>query len=222
VIVVDNASTDGTRDYLLELKNGHSNIKVILNEENLGFAKANNMGIRASGGEYIILLNNDTVVTRGWISELIKYFKDPLVGMVGPVTNSIGNEAKINVNYKNLSEMEPFAESFTAKNRGKTFEISVLALYCAALSRKAIDKVGLLDEQFLVGMFEDDDYALRLKKEGFKMICAEDVFIHHFGGATLSRLQPNEYQRIFEENKRRYEQKWGIDWQPHKYRDGVV
>ena len=222
VIVVDNASTDGTRDYLLELKTTHSNVKVNLNEENLSFARANNMGIKASDGEYIILLNNDTVVTRGWISGLIKYFKDPSVGMAGPVTNSIGNEAKIDVNYKDLSEMEPFAESFTAKNRGKTFEISVLALYCAAISRKVINKVGLLDEQFSVGMFEDDDYALRLKKEGFKLICSENVFIHHFGGATLAKLPPEEYQRIFEENKRRYEEKWGIDWKPHRYRDGVI
>jgi GT2 family glycosyltransferase/polysaccharide pyruvyl transferase WcaK-like protein len=222
VIVVDNASTDGTRDYLLELKDGHSNVKVILNEENLSFARANNMGIKASDGEYIILLNNDTVVTGGWISGLIKYFKDPSVGMAGPVTNSIGNEAKIDVDYRDLSEMDRFAEKYTTKHRGVSFGISVLALYCAVLSRKAIDRVGLLDEQFLIGMFEDDDYALRLKKEGFKQICIEDVFIHHFGGATLSRLQPNEYQRIFEENKRRYEQKWGIDWQPHKYRDGVI
>jgi GT2 family glycosyltransferase len=222
VIVVDNASTDGTRDYLLELKTTHSNVKVILNEENLSFARANNMGIKASQGKYIILLNNDTVVTRGWISGLIKYFGDPLVGMVGPVTNFIGNEAKINVDYRDLSEMDRFAESYTAQNRGISFEISVLALYCAMMSRKVIDKVGLLDEQFSVGMFEDDDYALRLKKEGFKQICIEDVFIHHFGGATLSRLQPNEYQRIFEENKRRYEEKWGVGWQPHRYRDGVI
>jgi GT2 family glycosyltransferase len=50
-------------------------------------------------------------------------------------------------------------------------------------------------------MFEDDDYALRLKKEGFKIIFAEDIFIHHFGCATLLTLQPDEYQRIFEENK---------------------
>jgi|GEM_PF-2348977 len=218
VIVVDNASTDGTREYFSKLQTTHSDIKIIFNEENLGFAKANNMGVEVSRGEYIIFLNNDTVVTRGWISELIKYFKDPSVGMVGPVTNSIGNEAKINGDYRDLSEMEQFAERYTAKHKGVSFEISVLALYCAVLSRKAIDKVGLLDEQFLIGMFEDDDYALRLKKEGFKIICAEDVFIHHFGGATLSRLQPNEYQRIFEENKRRYEQKWGINWQPHKHR----
>ena len=222
VIVVDNGSTDGTRDYLLQQETTHSNMKVILNDENISFARANNMGIRISKGEYVILLNNDTVVTRGWVSGLVKYFSDPSVGMVGPVTNSIGNEAKINVNYKDLSEMDRFAESYTREHRKFSFEIPVLALYCAALSRKAIDKVGLLDEQFLIGMFEDDDYAMRLKSAGFKIICAEDVFIHHYGGATLSRLQPDEYQRIFEENKRRYEQKWGTHWRPHKYRDGVI
>jgi len=222
VIVVDNGSTDGTRDYLLQRETTHSNMKVISNDENISFARANNMGIRTSKGEYVILLNNDTVVTRGWVSGLVKYFSDPSVGMVGPVTNSIGNEAKINVKYKDLSEMDRFAESYTRKHRNFSFEIPVLALYCAGLSRKAIDKVGLLDEQFLIGMFEDDDYAMRLKSAGFKIICAEDVFIHHYGGATLSRLQPDTYQGIFEENKRRYEQKWGTHWRPHKYRDGVI
>jgi GT2 family glycosyltransferase len=222
LIVVDNGSMDGTKKYLLKLKDEHSNIKVILNEENLGFAKANNIGIMASDGEYVIFLNNDTIVTRGWISGLIKYFKDPSVGMVGPVTNSIGNEAKINIDYRDLSELDRFAENYTTQNRGISFEISVLALYCAMISKKVIDKVGLLDEQFSVGMFEDDDLAVRLKNEGFKLICAEDVFIHHFGGATLSSLSPEEYQRIFNENKRRFEQKWDINWKPHKYRNGVI
>jgi GT2 family glycosyltransferase len=94
-------------------------------------------------------------------------------------------------------------------------------MFCIALSRRVLDKVGLLDEQFSVGMFEDDDYALRVKKAGFKILCAEDVFIHHFGGASFGKLQSAEYERIFKENKKKYELKWGIEWEPHRYRDGV-
>jgi GT2 family glycosyltransferase len=222
LIIVDNASSDGTPDYLNSLKEQYDNVKIVLNSENLGFAAANNIGIRESKGEYIILLNNDTVVTRGWISGLIKYLKNPDIGMVGPVTNSIGNEAKINVEYKNLYQMELFSDSYTAKNKGIVFEITVLALFCAAFRKETIGQVGLLDEQFSVGMFEDDDYAIRVKRAGFKIICAEDVFIHHFGGVSFSKLQSAEYKKIFDENKKKYELKWGIKWQPHRYRDGVV
>ncbi len=219
LIVVDNASSDGTQDYLMELKGQHKNIRVISNKQNAGFAAASNIGMRQSHGQYIILLNNDTIVTKGWISGLIKYFiKNPAVGTVGPITNCIGNEAKINVDYKNLSTMEIFTEHYTAKKKGKFFEIPVLAMFCVAMSRQTIDRVGLLDEQFSIGMFEDDDYALRTRKAGLKVICAEDVFIHHFGGASFGKLNPNMYNTIFEKNKKRWEKKWQLKWNPHKYR----
>jgi GT2 family glycosyltransferase len=223
LIIVDNASTDETRSYLEALRAKHENIKIILNSQNIGLAAANNTGIRNSTGKFLILLNNDTIVTRGWISGLIKYLiKDPAVGMVGPVTNSIGNEAKIDVSYKDLSNIDVFAEHYTKKNRGKTFEIAVLAMYCVALSKQTIDKVGLLDERFSIGMFEDDDYALRVARAGLKVLCTEDVFIHHFGGVSFNKLPPAEYQRIFNENKKKFEKKMGITWQAHRCRDTSV
>ncbi len=223
VIVVDNASHDGTREYLYELSKQNGNVKVIFNNENKGFAGANNQGIKASTGDFIVFLNNDTVVTKGWLGGLIRYFdlvED--LGMVGPVTNSIGNEAKIDVDYTNLSEMEEFAERYTKANKGKWFPIDVLAFYCVAVKKHVIEKVGCLDEQFSIGFFEDDDFCLRVKKAGYRLICAEDVFIHHFGGATFKKLSDEEYNRIFEENKRRYERKWNIEWKPHKYRNGTA
>lgn len=223
VIIVDNASTDGTREYLEELEGKRRNVKVILNQENQGFAAASNIGIKISKGEFVILLNNDTIVTRGWISGLIKHLiKNPQVGMVGPVTNAIGNEAKINVPYSDISDIELFADNYTSRNRGIVFEIPVLALFCVAMRRDIIERVGLLDEQFSVGMFEDDDYAMRMKQAGLKTVCTEDVFIHHFGRASFGKLKSQEYQRIFTENKRKYEDKWAMTWVPHRYRDGVM
>ena len=223
LIIVDNASSDGTCEWLQELREKHNNVKVVLNKENLGFAAAINIGIKESKGEYIIFLNNDTIVTRGWINGLTQHLMKTLgIGMVGPVTNSIGNEAKINVKYRDELSMELFAEKYTTKNKGIVFEIPVLALYCAAMCRDVMEKVGLLDEQFSVGMFEDDDYSLRIKRAGLKVVCAEDVFIHHFGGASFSRMGSQKYQRIFEENRNKFERKWGMSWKPHKYRNGIV
>jgi hypothetical protein len=75
IIIVDNKSQDDTPNYLRTIQSEYKNVKVILNEENYGFAKGNNIGINACDGDYIILLNNDTVVTRGWITGLIKHIR---------------------------------------------------------------------------------------------------------------------------------------------------
>lgn len=219
LIIVDNASTDGTREYLGELHREHENVKLILNDRNEGFARANNQGIRAATGEYIVLLNNDTIVTRGWLGRLIRRLEsDPMVGMVGPVTNSAGNEAKIDVSYSSIEEMEAFAEHRARECEGKAFEIKTLALFCAVMRRKLFDEVGFLDERFEVGMFEDDDLALRVKQAGYRIICCEDVFVHHYHSATFKQFSEQEYLRLFEANRKWFEDKWGIRWEPHKYR----
>jgi hypothetical protein len=73
-----------------------------------------------------------------------------------------------------------------------------------------------LDERFEIGMFEDDDYARRIQQAGFKILCAEDVFVHHFGQGSFGELCKNDkYDRVLESNRHRYEQKWGITWKPH-------
>lgn len=219
LLIVDNASTDGTREYLQELAKEHENVKLILNDRNAGFARANNQGILAASGDYLVLLNNDTVVTRGWLGRLIRHLeRDPKIGMVGPVTNAVGNEAKIDVSYASIEEMEDFAERRAQEYEGQAFEIKMLALFCTLIPRRVVDEVGLLDERFERGMFEDDDLALRVKRAGYKVVCAEDVFVHHFHSATFQQFGREAYLALLEKNRRIFEKKWGIKWEPHRYR----
>jgi len=220
LIIIDNSSTDGTREYLEQLAQKHENVKLIFNNRNEGFARGNNQGILAATGEYIVLLNNDTIVTRGWLGRLIRHLEsDPRNGMVGPVTNSIGNEARIDVNYSSIEEMEAFAARRAREYEGKTFEIKMLALFCAVMRRKLFDEIGLLDERFEVGMFEDDDMAFRVKQVGYRIACCEDVFVHHHHSATFKQFGEQEYMKLFEVNRKKFEEKWGIRWEPHKYRE---
>ena len=72
-------------------------------------------------------------------------------------------------------------------------------------------------------MFEDDDYAVRLRSEGYRLICAEDVFVHHFGGVSLGSLPASgQFQELLTANRERFERKWGVKWQPHRRRSGLA
>ena len=215
VIVLDNASSDGTPEYLKKAEEEFPNLRVILNDTNLGFARANNMGLKQASGEFLVLLNNDTVLTRGWLSSLIRHlYRDPDIGLIGPVTNEIGNEAKVPVGYAQLEDMPQWAASYVRQNDNRLFNIPMLAMFCVALRREVLKRVGLLDEDFEIGMFEDDDYAHRVRQNGYKVVCACDSFVHHFGQASFKMLSSKKYLEIFEKNRRTYENKWGL-WQPH-------
>jgi GT2 family glycosyltransferase/SAM-dependent methyltransferase/glycosyltransferase involved in cell wall biosynthesis len=220
LIIVDNASNDGTVEYFKSLAEKVSRVKIVLNEKNLGFAAANNVGLRyAKGSEFVVLLNNDTVVPHGWLARLLRHARKLDVGIVGPVTNWAGNEAKIDVSYTNLDDMESFAASYVKMHEGMTFEINTLAMFCVAMRSAVVDQIGPLDERFSVGMFEDDDYARRVRQAGYRVICAEDVFVHHHGMASFGKLADAEYRELFERNRWLYEEKWGEPWVAHQYRN---
>lgn len=219
LVVVDNNSTDGTPAYLryLAAQYPHS-VHVILNTNNAGFARANNQGIARSTGASLVLLNNDTVVPPGWLSRLLRHLNNPSVGMVGPLTNFVGNEARVEVPYQTRGEMEEFAAQSSWAHDGQIAEIHMLAMFCVAFRRETYDVIGPLDEQFGIGMFEDDDYAQRMKAAGYSVVCAADVFVHHFGQAAFKKLiETGEYNDLFDENRRHYETKWGVKWVPHKH-----
>jgi GT2 family glycosyltransferase len=216
VLVVDNHSTDGTQEYLRSMAKRFPNLHLVLNESNQGFARANNRGLKQATGDYFILLNNDTIVPPGWLDRLVHHLADPQVGMVGPVSNFVTNEARVEGSYHTWREMEIFAEDHVWSNQNKAADIHMLAMYCVAFRRDVYEAVGPLDEQFGLGMFEDDDYAMRMREKGYRVLCAIDVFVHHFGQASFKKLiQDGSYNPIFEENQRRYEKKWAVSWQTH-------
>ncbi len=219
LVVVDNASTDGTVDFLRELGQKHPSLILIFNEANRGFAAANNQALALATGDALILLNNDTLPLPGWSEALMKLLQDPRIGLVGPVTNRTCNEAQIDAPYRTVAELDDFSRARALQWGAQTSEISMLAMFCVAMRRDVFQKVGPLDEQYEVGMFEDDDYARRVRAAGHRIVCAEGAFVHHFGQASFGELcADGHYDRVLEGNRARFERKWKVTWQPHARR----
>jgi polysaccharide pyruvyl transferase CsaB len=222
VILIDNASTDDTGALLKEYGARDNRLRPICLDRNLGFAGGNNHAAQQAQGEYLIFLNIDTMVTSGWIERLLRHVRqDPSIGLLCPVTNFAGNEIKINVSYTGWQQMERFARALAAARSGQRLEIGVAPLYCALMPRAVWERVGEMDTRYEIGMFEDDDLSLRVRAEGFGVFAAEDCFIHHFGQGSFSKLASETYDRIFEANRKRFEEKWKRSWAAHKTRPGV-
>jgi len=211
LVVVDNASADGTREWLEEARARFPiPMAVLANADNRGFAAAVNQGVAASSGDFVCLLNNDTVVTRGWLSALVAHLQaDPRLGAVGSSTNEIANEAKVPAGYARLADLPSWARAFTEANRGRRVPIPTLAMFCVAFPRGVFDEVCPLDERFRVGMFEDDDWCQRAREKGWDLACARDSFVHHRGRGSFSALGEARYLAIYRENERKYREKWG-------------
>jgi GT2 family glycosyltransferase/glycosyltransferase involved in cell wall biosynthesis/SAM-dependent methyltransferase len=211
LIVVDNGSTDGTRELLeAEAKRLDPRLRVLFQGENRGFAAACNAGLAAATGEFLVLLNNDTVVTRGALTALVRHLSaDRSLGLVGPVTNAIANEARVDVGYSGLADLPDWARRYVRAHDGETFAPPMLALFCAVIPRRVFEAVGPLDERFGIGMFEDDDYCRRVAEKGFAIACARDAFVHHWQMASFRKMSQADYLALFAANKKKYAEKWG-------------
>ena len=222
VVAVDNGSTDNTGQLLAEWSAIRPWAKVVTNERNLGFAAGNNRGARATSGDYLVFLNNDVFVTDGWIGDLLAHFRrNPKLGLLGPVTNSSGNESVIPIAYHDMEEMAILARSYTSAHRRELTRPHVLHWFCVMLPRKVWEEVGELDEQFGIGTFEDDDFTYRVRAAGFETACAEDVFVHHHHSATFGQLPQAEYDELFARNRKYFESKWGA-WQAPIFRKAAA
>jgi GT2 family glycosyltransferase len=212
-IVVDNGSGSETREYLEALATRHARIRLIRHETNKGFPRAMNDGLRAARGRVLVLLNNDTVVPPGWLTGLTRHLTDPTVGMVGPVTNDTGDPSHVPTRYRTYGELLAFCRQRSTE--ATPCEVDMVTMFCAAMRRDVYQTVGPLDESFGIGMFEDDDYARRLAGVGLRSVRAYDVFVHHFGRATLGHLVTSgEHGRLFDANRSHFEEKWAVTWRP--------
>jgi GT2 family glycosyltransferase/glycosyltransferase involved in cell wall biosynthesis len=222
VVLVDNGSTDGTPEFLSRWGATHEYAKVILHPANMGFSAGCNRGASVSTGDYLVILNNDVCLTEGWIGTLLAHFRaDRNLGILGPVTNRCGNESVVYIGeYGDVEKMAILAHKYTSARRGQRTNLRVANFFCAMIPRGVWEEVGELDENFGVGLFEDDDYAMRVRTAGYNVACAEDVFVHHHASASIGALPAASYDELFNRNRRYFESKWGA-WTAPVFRKEV-
>lgn len=219
VIVVDNGSKDETPTQLgLWAAKAPNRRRVIANAGNLGFGGAVNQGLAAATGEFLVILNNDTIVSPGWARGLRRHFeRNPNLGIICPITNNIGNEAQVVLAGSTPAEVFESAKRYSMAKAGHTLPLTIAAFFCVMMPRTVYTRIGNLDEQFFPGYFEDDDYCLRVKEVGWEIACAEDVFVYHELSASFNKEGAARRLEIFTRNKSLFEAKWG-PWTPHVYR----
>lgn len=208
IIVVDNNSTDDTKLFLEE----QDDIKVIFNEVNMGFPKGCNIGIANSEETYdILLLNNDTIVTKNWLSNLKKcLYSDKKIGAVGAVSNNGANLQGVDFTYNDFDEMQNLALKNNISDVRKWEEKVCLIGYCLLIKREVMDKLKGLDEGYTPGYIEDNDLSLNIIKLGYKLMLCHDSFIHHYLGTSF-RKDEDKFNKIILKNRDYFEKKWNFN-----------
>ena len=147
LILVDNGSNDGTTKFFQDYAAKNRHVCAIINRDNRGFAGGNNQGLAMARGQYVVLLNNDTVVTPGWlIRQLATLKQHPEAGIVGPMSNRVsGPQLVNNVNYTDLADLPVFAEGWAKAHDGQSVELARAVGFCLLARNEVIKQIGGLD-----------------------------------------------------------------------------
>lgn len=198
VIVVDNGSTD---DSVSMVQARFPAVKLIRNERNQGFARANNQALEISESRYVMLLNSDTIVLPGVIDTLIEIAdRNPTVGMVGPkLLNMDGSLQKSWYSFPSiLSEMigQNFRNRTPVPNIPDTFEVDWIMGACMLVRAEVLRGVGLLDEDYFF-YSEEMDWCFRIKKHNWKIWYTTSTALYHLGGGSTRKGSVTHLVRLY-------------------------
>lgn len=182
IILIDNNSSDESVDFV---KKNYPDVKLIVLESNLGFAEPNNVASQDANGEYLLFLNNDTIVDKDFVSELIKsMIKDPQIGicqsMLLKLDNTVDSSGdfidELGVSYNSVTLVESEREISSARG-------------ASMLVRKDVfDELHGFDKEFFVS-FEDVDLGWRTWIKGYKVILSPKSIVYHLGGQTINKIK---------------------------------
>jgi GT2 family glycosyltransferase len=211
LIMVDDGSLPAVKESGLDF-NLWDNTQLIRNDTSIGFPAACNQIIKATGSDHICILNSDTFVAPGWL-EYLHDAMDDSTGIIGPST-SYANDPQCRRDICGVRHQmtEDDIISYARKLKSMYKEPinigSVLTGFCMLISRKALDDVGLFDEDFGLGSFEEADLCMRMIQKGYKCMWAPHAYVHHYGKRTFGGEGIN-WRKLWQENQKKFEKKWG-------------
>jgi O-antigen biosynthesis protein len=226
IVWIDNASEPKEREVVQSFLKEHDIPHIaIFNDENLGFVQGTNQGLQSflddPDADYVVFQNNDTEVTDGWLERYIEVAEsDPEIGLVGPVTSPCESWQSVDHLRRKLSivhDLPPYnndhfayAKIINKQYKDRTYEVKdgILAFFSTLIKREVIEQVGFLSEEYGVGFRDDDDYAERARKQGWKLILACDVFIFHNHRTTFKkRYKESEIEEMMASNMKTFQKK---------------
>ncbi len=197
-VVVDNASSDGTGDYLRQ----QAGLVVVANTENRGCAAAWNQGVLKAASEWTMIINNDIVLTMGWWQALTEAAERWNLDIVSPAMR----EGPLNY------DIEYYARDFTADMQ-HVIRPGVACGACFMVHRRVFEQIGMFDENFRIGQFEDTDFFRRASFAGFRLGIVGCGFLHHFGSVTQDAIRSTWVEKPYAaENRAYYNAKWRLTW----------
>lgn len=206
LILVNNGSTDGTADYF----NSIPGAIVIHNPQNLGVSAGWNQGIRRATGDFVLIFNNDTLVPEGAIENLVRgALNFPKAGVIAPRSNAIAGPQLLPdfPQFTSQNELFNYLKSEQNKQALSYWQFPRIKGFCMLIPRAVIEQVGLFDEQFGFGNFEDDDYSLRLALAGYDLVVANDSIIFHYGSVSFDQAGINWNEQMLT-NQKKFHDKW--------------
>jgi GT2 family glycosyltransferase len=205
ILFVDNGSTDGSAEWLAE----QPDVRLVRNADNAGAPRARNQALALARGEYVGFLDNDIVVTPGWLGRMLHHLEvDPLAGCVGACADRASHEQQVDYEGPvDPGSLARFAEELAAANARRARLRVTLASFCVLVKRATIERIGGFDERFSPWGFEDDDFTLRAFLAGHHSRVALDVFVHH---DTYTGPKHVRHQRLLLRNWKRFTAKFGL------------
>jgi len=201
LILIDNGSGEETQKYLESLAEPPSWPGVLVrNEENRGYIQAVNQGLRISTAPYVCLLNNDVVVTTGWLERLIQFCKSHHeAGLVNPQQNHDPGKPM-------PEDLEGFAASQVG-TPGEWMELDHCTGGCLLIKREVIEKIGTLDEAYGQGYYEDNDYSRRAQRASYRCMRLLDTYVwHDIEGSFKEDPERGEKRK---KNETLFRSRWG-------------
>jgi len=197
VVIIDDASTDAETAAVLRnwRARGRADWRFLANRRNLGFVATANRGMRETAGD-VVLLNADTEVTRGWLEGLARCLgSDAAIATATPWTNngeiaSMPRFCVANAPPEDRALLERAWSKAMAQSGPPLYpDIPTAVGFCMAISRRAIDRVGLFDERlFGRGYGEENDFCMRVQAAGMRNVLCDDVYVVHLGGRSFGPL----------------------------------